>query len=472
MENHLHNTPEPEINYHALFEQATDAIMITDLEGVIKDVNPGVCSMFGYSKQELLQMNALALVDVQHLQETPPQFDLVERGEKILNERRMLHKNGTIIYAEINVQKTVENRVLSIIRDVTRRKKIEDALREQEANLETIFETTDTIYVLMDKDLRIISYNARAIDFTKKELGYDFKVSEFFLDYFPENKRADLMLKMKQALAGHSINYESSYRQPDGMENWYHSRIFPISRNDVVYGLMMAVSDITEKKMLQNKLLDHKIGEQKKITRAVLNAQEVERNKIGQELHDNVNQLLSTVRLYLGMVGNLSNAQKEVLDKAKENIDLAINEIREISRKQVTPPRRFNLKEWIEDLCAILNQSTNVKTVFHCNVDDHLPIDEDLKLNIYRIVQEQSNNILKYAEASTATISIHEANQLLHVLIIDNGKGFDPLVRRKGIGISNMTNRVESYNGEMHLESRPGEGCKIEMKIPVPENAN
>jgi signal transduction histidine kinase len=125
------------------------------------------------------------------------------------------------------------------------------------------------------------------------------------------------------------------------------------------------------------------------------------------------------------------------------------------------------LKELIEDLCTNLNESASVQTKFHCNVGEHLHIDEDLKLNIYRIVQEQTHNILKYAGASKATISIHEQNKAVHILIIDNGKGFNPLVKPKGIGISNMINRIESYNGEMHIETSPGKGCKIEMTIPV-----
>lgn len=467
---HVQYSPEkgePESNYHALFEQAKDAIMVTDFQGNFKDVNSGLCNMFGYTKQELLKMNVRSLLDSQHLQQLPIRFDLLAEGENIFNERQMVHKNGSIIYVESNAKKFLDNRILVIARDVTERKKIEQILHESEANLQTIFETTDTIYVLMDTDLQIISCNSRAVDFAKKELDRDFETGKYFLDYFPSNKKALITLKTQEALAGYHTRYESKYTQPNGTENWYHVRVFPISRNNRVYGLMMAVSDITEKKLLEKKLLDQSIEEQKKITRAVLKAQEIERNKIGQELHDNVNQVLTSIRLYLGMIDDGSVAKKDLLDKSKEYIDLAINEIRALSREQVTPQRKFNLKELIDDLCTNLNEHTPAKTKFHCNVVEHLHIDEDLKLNLYRIVQEQTNNILKYAGASKATISIHEQNNFVHVLIIDNGKGFDPLVKRKGIGISNMINRIESYNGEIHVESSPGNGCKIEMAIPV-----
>lgn len=455
-----------ENNYNALFEQATDAIIVTDLKGNIKDLNSGLCILFGYSKQELLQLNIRSLLHEQHLEENPIRFDLLIRGERVMNETKMVHKNGTIIYTETNGKRFL-NRVLLIVRDISHRKKMEEALHEHEANLETIFEATDTIYVLMDTDRHVLSYNTRALDFAKKELGYDFEISKYFLDYFSHGIRDAIDLQTKEALAGHLIKYETKFSQPDGTENWYHVRIFPISRNNSIYGVVLAVSDITEKKILENKLLNHKIEEQKKIIRAVLKAQEVERNKIGQELHDNVNQLLSSIRLYLGMIDDVSAPKKDILDKIKEYLDLAIDELRVLGRAQVTPPRKFNLKELVDELCTNISENTSVKTKFHCNVAEHLHIDEDLKLNIYRIVQEQTNNIIKYAGASKATISVHEQNGFAHVLIMDNGKGFDTFIKRKGIGLSNIANRIESYNGEMHIESSPGNGCKIEMTIPL-----
>ena len=124
------------------------------------------------------------------------------------------------------------------------------------------------------------------------------------------------------------------------------------------------------------------------------------------------------------------------------------------------------IKELIEELTKRLNETTGTGTKFHCSVCGHLSIDEDLKLNIYRIVQEQTNNILKYATASLASITINENNGTVYLSIIDNGKGFDTLTKRNGIGISNIINRIESYNGEVILESSPGKGCKLEIRIP------
>jgi PAS domain S-box-containing protein len=454
-------------NYHFLFEQATDAIMVTDFNGNLKNVNSSLCTMFGYTREELLELNVRALLDPEHVRTNPLRFDLLATGKSIFNERKMVHKNDTVIYVEANAKKFMDDRILMIARDITERKKVEQALQKSEANLHTIFDTTDTIYVLMDHDLRIISYNPRAFAFAKNELGHSIEISEYILDYFPPEKQLQLLLHMKEVLAGRHINYEVSYLQSDNSFNWYHVRMFPISKGDNnIYGLMLAVSDITEKKLLMQELLDQKVQEQKKIIRAVLQAQEIQINKIGQELHDNINQVLSSIKMYLEMVEKDKTNRKDLIEKSRELIAIAVREIRILSRKQVTPQKTFHLKESIEELTKDLNENTLAGTKFYCRVADHLSIDEDLKLNIYRIVQEQINNILKYAAASQATILINENNGTVYVSITDNGKGFDPLIKRKGIGISNIINRIESYNGRITIESSPGMGCKLEIRIP------
>ena len=468
IDNSRQEMSSPMKNYHCLFEQATDAIMVTDFNGNFEDINSSFCKMFGYTREELLKENIRTLLDTEHLKTKPLRFDLLHSGESIFNERKMVHRNGTIVYVEANVKKFLDDRVLVIARDITKRKKVEQILQQSEANLHTIFDTTDTIYVLTDTNLRVLSYNPRAFDFVEKELGRKLEVSGYLPDYFPVEKKAEHEEEMKSVLAGERISYEAGYIQPSGPVSWYHIRMFPISKSGQdIYGLVMAISDITEKKLLEQRLVDQKVQEQKKITRAVLKAQEIERNKIGQELHDNVNQILSSIRLYLGMLSTDSLKRVDLIDRMKEFLDIAISEIRVISREQVTPQRKFNLKELIEELIGNLNDHTPSVTRFTCQVENDLPIDEDLKLNLYRIVQEQINNILKYASAKEATISIYTAHESIVVSIIDDGQGFDPLVKRKGIGISNMINRVESYDGEVRIETGSGKGCKIWIRIPI-----
>jgi len=232
------------------------------------------------------------------------------------------------------------------------------------------------------------------------------------------------------------------------------------------------IRDISERKkaedllkLLEKKILEQKIQEQKRIARAIIKAQEKERNHLGQELHDNVCQILAGTRLYLGIAGKEDVRLKELLKYPMELLDSSINEIRLLSSQEVTPLKNIDLEELIETLLNKLKENTNIRTDFTCKVLNEL-ISDDIKLNIYRITQEQVNNIIKHADASEVSIMIEADNNTVNITVMDDGKGFDVDKKRKGIGISNIINRVESYNGKVHIKSSPGNGCKIRVTIP------
>jgi len=136
-----------------------------------------------------------------------------------------------------------------------------------------------------------------------------------------------------------------------------------------------------------------------------------------------------------------------------------------LSNSLVTPLKDIDLEELIRNLLSGLKQNTTLKTRFSYSVSNKF-LPNDLQLNIYRILQEQLTNIVKHAAAKSANVSIQTDNRIMSVVVEDDGKGFDVNKERKGIGISNMMNRIESFNGEVLIESSPGKGCKIVIKVP------
>ncbi|MEO8172175.1 MAG: PAS domain S-box protein [Sediminibacterium sp.] len=346
------------------------------------------------------------------------------------------------------------------------RKEEAASLKKSEANLNTIFDSTDTIYVLMDSNFQIMSYNKPAADFAAKELGHNMHISDSFMEYFPNERRSVLLGQLKKAFGGAYVNYETSYQQSDGNFNWYDVRIFPIAGSDgQLFGIMMAVSDITEKKVLEQELLDQKVQEQKKITRAMIKAQEKERNRIGQELHDNVNQILAGTKMFLTSAAKKDNKVMELVKYPLELIDNTISEIRSLSTRQVTPLRNIDLQELVQSLLVDLRKNTSIETDFIYTVPSE-SMDDDLKLNIYRIIQEQITNIVKHAHPKKISITVECVDGSINIVVADDGKGFDTGKKRKGIGISNMINRVESFNGSVSIESSPGNGCRLNISLP------
>ena len=88
-------------------------------------------------------------------------------------------------------------------------------------------------------------------------------------------------------------------------------------------------------------------------------------------------------------------------------------------------------------------------------------------MTVFRIVQEQLNNIMKHAEATAISIAVVQQKNMLKVNVADNGKGFDTSMKRKGIGITNIISRTELFNGRVKIDSSPGNGCRMQVSFNI-----
>lgn len=361
------------------------------------------------------------------------------------------------------------NMLADLIKTSLARREESEKLKKSEANLHTIFDITDTIYILFDNNFQVISYNKRAIEFTRTQLHREIDtLRSDYMHHFSPEREPVLADWLKRASPGDHVSYEQSFAPANGSTTWYSIRMFPITgAGNTTFGLMLAVTDITGHKIAEQEVLDREIQDQKKITRAVLQAQEKERNKIGQELHDNVNQILASTKLYLGMAISDYKDEHGIIKQAVGFLEDAIAEIRKLSSKEVSPVKDIELRELIQALVDQVDRGSPVSASFRFNVTDESIIDDDLKLNIYRIVQEKLNNILKHADAKNVSILLEEKDNMLWLLVNDDGIGFNPMEKRKGIGISNIINRVKSYNGDISYDSTPGTGTRMQIRIPL-----
>lgn len=228
--------------------------------------------------------------------------------------------------------------------------------------------------------------------------------------------------------------------------------------------LLVLAGDVTQNVLLQQQLATERNARQKEIITTTVTAQEKEKNELGNELHDNVNQLLGSAKLYFECMA-LHQEDKEMYRvSGLDLLSKAMEEIRRISRSMV-PPRLndVGLIGSIGDLLDNIAITRGIKVYFpHRGFKEEM-IDEDLKLTIYRIVQEQTTNILKHAEASRIDVLLRVDKRFVVLKITDNGKGFTPSRSRKGIGLTNIMNRVSVYSGKADIISSPGKGCTLSV---------
>ncbi|MEI9944886.1 MAG: ATP-binding protein [Chitinophagaceae bacterium] len=275
--------------------------------------------------------------------------------------------------------------------------------------------------------------------------------------------------KIKEAAQKCEPSWKEQYRFrcADGTYKYIQDRGYVIYENDLPVRMIGSLTDISQIKKLKDQLTNEKIRSHIEISETALRVQEMERTKIGQELHDNVNQILSTARLFVDITHPVTEKDQQAREKSLEYISLAIEEIRKLSKELAAPQLKEkgladNIKIMIDDI----HLASPIR--FKLTYDHDLKLlSASKKIVLFRIVQEQVKNILKHSEAKTAGISFSVKNGEVILEIWDDGKGFIPQQTHQGIGLSNMRERVMMYDGKVDIDARPGKGCRLHVTLPV-----
>jgi two-component system, NarL family, sensor histidine kinase UhpB len=278
-----------------------------------------------------------------------------------------------------------------------------------------------------------------------------------------------------------------SYRAflKEGKERWKCFCRMHKSEGSVVYVKISAISlcneqkhpqriigviqDTSEMKKLQDRLLQKEVEKQKYIAAITLKAQEKEREEIGKELHDNINQLLASAKMMMEIASHRQGIREECLTRGKEALSQAIEEIRRLTHTMMPPSfDEGSFAMAIEEIGYKINLHGKLQMKTELPTKQNISLlPNEMKLAIYRIIQEQVHNIIKHSLATEASVTLEILRNDIHLIIADNGIGFDPLKKATGIGLANISSRIESFNGSSQIISEPGNGCMFKIKIPL-----
>lgn len=248
--------------------------------------------------------------------------------------------------------------------------------------------------------------------------------------------------------------------------------ILDISSHRIEYKGVPAIlsihNNITEKVRLEEKLEEERLLKQKEINEAIIRVQERERYEISTELHDNVNQQLTVAMMYIASAEQKFKDESGLLKQSSGFILHAIEEIRKLSQTLVTPLiKHFGLSKAIEGLLDDIGAVNTLQIDLTADTFVEDDIKYDFKLSVFRIVQEQMNNIIKHAQATQVNIELMRNSDMIYLKIADNGVGFNSNQHRKGIGLYNIISRAEVYNGVVDIETEPGKGCTVHITFPL-----
>ncbi len=219
-----------------------------------------------------------------------------------------------------------------------------------------------------------------------------------------------------------------------------------------------------QKKMLkkQLELNETRAQQQQEILRNTITAQEKERKRIAQDLHDEVGAMLSVVKLNVGRIEKKSEEQvaKKLAAETKIYLDDVITQVRRISRSLLPPSlEKLGLFFALEELANWVNKADQLK-ILCWKSGEQFRFDTKKELAVFRIVQELLNNAIKHSDATKIYInSRFSPNSNLMISVTDNGKGFE--LKEKmftGLGLKNLESRTQIMNAKFKMKSTPGKG--------------
>jgi PAS domain S-box-containing protein len=387
---------------------------------------------------------------------------ICQRG--FAGERQRLEEklsiNGKTVFFEVSINPIRKGDAVvglsCFARDLT-----EEKLTEQKAEMNEI-----RFRSLIEKgtDIIVVLNNEGSIAYTSPSIEHYFGITDAenlgknAFDYIHPEDLPHLVETFMEVLSspGKPIFVQARAQTKEGKLFWVEGIVTNLLGIEGVDGVVCNFRDVTERKEIE-----------KKIMQASIDAQEREREEIGRELHDNVNQILTTARLYLDCIHETPSEQETIIRRSSEIITTAIEEIRKLSRSMTQSfHKEIGLKLSIDDLLENIRQlPEGIRVSFDFFLPGEQEQDDKLKTAMFRIIQEQLNNVLKHASATAVHVSIQEDGDLILLCITDNGKGFDTRKRREGIGINNIINRSELFNGKVNIESSIGKGCKLSVSF-------
>lgn len=238
--------------------------------------------------------------------------------------------------------------------------------------------------------------------------------------------------------------------------------------NNVASRIIGATQNITEKVLLEKKLATERQVTQFAITAAVLAAQEKERADIGRELNENLGQILAVSMIYIQMAKGNELKRDDYLQKSMDFILNVTEDLRKLTKTLVTPGLNFGLSESIINLVSDFVEAHAIRIEFYKDDFNDEGLDEKLEVNIFRIVQEQLNNIVQHADATLAVINLRRNGNEVRLKISDDGKGCDSSKLTDGVGILNIKSRSALYGGTATIISTPGNGFVLKVVMYDP----
>jgi PAS domain S-box-containing protein len=467
--------PQSDVNERLFYEAfcaSPIGIALESMEGKPIFVNPALCSMLGFSEEEMQGKHCMDFSPAEDAEKDWQLFEKLKRGDisDYQLEKRYFRKDGSLMWGRLSVTLLGSHKsqiVMAMVEDITEKKKSEESLRDGEQRMRLAQQAArmgafdwniQTGINLWTPELEAI-YGLPPGGFAGTQTAFE------NLIYAEDRERVlglvDSALKFGKAMRG-----EWRIVWPDGSLHWIAARwqVFMNESGEPVR--MIGVnSDVTERKLGEQALAE--------MTRKLIDAQEQERARIGRELHDDINQRLAMLAVGLEqLLLDPSDSQSRLPELRDQLVEIS-SDVQNLSHELHSSKLEYlGVVAGIRSWCREFAERHQVEVEFRSDVRGDLPA--DVGLCLLRVLQEAVHNSIKHSGVKRTEVQLAGDSNRVHLVISDAGKGFDQetALQGKGLGLTSMSERVRLVNGSITFHSKPMGGTRIHVRIPLSAEAS
>lgn len=485
---------QSEERYRSLFENSQNGIIFAEKGNRnLRYANPAAAQLLGYSPEELCTLNVVDIHPEWALESVIHRFDAQFEG----NSKRKTftlpckRRDGRIVYADItptSISTSEGTFSVGFFNDVTQRKEAEERLAESEETFRALMEQSPLSIQLMNLEGYITRVNQAWKDlwgFPEKDL--DDVLANYSVLQDQQVVELGLMPEVRRAFQGEPmimpvIEYDAEHAmtllgvETHAHKRWIRGRFYPVKNSTGKLRMVVYIEeDITAQHLAELDLANYR-KQLRALAYELTLTEERERRRIAGELHDGAAQTLASIRFQLQNAQSMTGEQEvaALLNEVSVQLKETIQQIRSVLLDLSSPSLNeiglaAALSEWIEDQMEI-QHGIQVNFSSSC---DALQLEEDIQALLFRNIREILHNVVKHAEATQVDVDIRYNHSRLLISVNDNGRGFDSTALKMypseegGFGLFNIREQFADMGGTFNIESKEGEGCYIELSLPV-----
>jgi PAS domain S-box-containing protein len=462
-------TPDTQL-FRDVFNASPIGIAVENLEGQPLFVNPALCSILGFSEEELRNKHCVDFSPHEDAEKDWALFQQLRAGviDHYQLEKRYFKRDGSLVWGclTISLMKGASPLVVAMVEDITEKRRAQEELLRAQGDLELVANQMAAAVTRCSRDFRYLWANRRYANWLRRPLNEI--VGRPILDVLGKDAFEALQRYFERVLAGEKVDYEEEVNFSGIGRRWISAAYTPTWDSDTsVNGWVAVVLDVTERKLAEATLAN--------VSRRLIEAQEQERTRIGRDLHDDIVQRLALLSLELeGVEADIPDVElRDRIGALRNQATQIADDVQLLSHELHSKLDYLGIVEAAKNFCEEFGERQKVEIDFQSH-DLPTGLPTELSLSLFRVLQEALRNAAKHSGVKRFEVRLWGSKGEIELTISDLGAGFDTetAIKSTGLGLTSMQERLRLVHGELSINSQPRGGTTIHARVPFDSSSD